>query len=318
APRFEQLNREFEEATRDVHRKDIPFHRALAQRDLHPLLMSSPFMNRAFNKPLGYAGDYQMVSMMLGDPWQGNNTFAKIVNASALRHDAPAAHRNRIDLLQQALTEVSVRTLSTYEHHAPVPDGTNRGGMSADGENRRVKVLNIGCGPAEEILRFAHHESVSAFVDFRLIDFNAETLDYVRINLVPTLQRIRPELGIETEQRSVHEILKMSQEKGHESEFSTGFDLVYCAGLFDYFRDATCSFLLELFYTWINPGGTVLVSNVTPAHSSIAMMGMVLDWNLELRSRESLMSLVPRLGHQKSYVDQTGVNAFLEIRKPRE
>lgn len=305
APRFEQLNGAFEDATRTVSRKDAPYHRALAQRDLHPLLMSSPFMNRAFNKPLGYAGDYQMVSMMLSDPWQGNNTFAKIVNASALRHDAPAAHRNRIELLTRALADVSQQALSDQE-------------ASSSGLAGRVQVLNIGCGPAEEIRRFASSEAISAKVDFRLVDFNEETLNFVRSNLIPEVKRIRPELGIETEQRSVHEILKMSQEGSHESEFATGYELVYCAGLFDYFRDATCGFLVELFYSWLNPGGTVLVSNVTPSHSSIAMMGMVLDWNLELRSQESLLSLVPHLGQQRSYVDDTGVNAFLEIRKPRE
>lgn len=102
APRFAELNGVFEESSREIGKRDLPFYRAFAQRELHPLLMASPFMNRAFNKPLGYAGDYEMVRMMLSEPWEGSNTFAKLVNASALRHDAPAAHRNRIELLQRA------------------------------------------------------------------------------------------------------------------------------------------------------------------------------------------------------------------------
>jgi extracellular factor (EF) 3-hydroxypalmitic acid methyl ester biosynthesis protein len=308
SPRFVELNAAFEEATHSVARRDVAYHRAFAQRELHPLLMASPFMNRAFNKPLGYAGDYQMVRMMLNDPWEGNSTFAKLVNASALRHDAPAAHRNRIRLLTDALVRESQRVMSG-----------EFGGVAPDEDTsppRRVQVLNIGCGPAQEISRFVRQQQVASHVDFRLVDFNAETLDYVKSQLVPEVKRLHPAIGIETEQRSVHELLKMAQEIGLEHTFPTSFDMVYCAGLFDYLRQATCGFLLELFFSWVRPGGLVLVTNVTPQHSSVAMMGMVLDWNLELRNREQMLALAPSIGTQRCYVDETGVNIFLEIRKP--
>ncbi|WP_143544010.1 class I SAM-dependent methyltransferase [Rhodopirellula sp. MGV] len=313
-PKFADLNGEFEEATRQVPRKDAPFHRALAQRELHPLLMVSPFMNRAFNKPLGYAGDFEMVRMMLNDPWEGTNTYAKLVNASALRHDAPAAHRNRIELLQRAITRETYRTLS-----APVLANSRTDlTLSESVPKRRVQILNIGCGPAEEISRFMKSEPASGNVDFRLVDFNRETLDFVESTLIPRARHQRPEMNLVTEQRSVHEILKMAQESGHENAFDQKYDVVYCAGLFDYLRDATCGFLIELFYEWVQPGGIVLVTNVTPNHSSVAMMGMVLDWNLELRNQQDMHNLVPGLGEQQAYVDSTGVNVFLEIRKPAE
>jgi len=60
----------------------------------------------------------------------------------------------------------------------------------------------------------------------------------------------------------------------------------------------------------------VLVTNVTPTHSSVGIMGLVLDWNLELRDEQAMLNLVPHLGSQRTYLDQTGVNVFLEIRKP--
>lgn len=314
-PKFADLNGEFEEATREVPRKDAPFHRALAQRELHPLLMVSPFMNRAFNKPLGYAGDFEMVRMMLNDPWEGTNTYAKLVNASALRHDAPAAHRNRIELLEKAITRETKYALATRSGFLASPNVQAGDVQPLPG---RVQILNIGCGPAEEVARFMHHDSVSEKADFRLVDFNRETLDHVEANLLPKARRVRPEMKLVTEQRSVHEILKMSQESGHENAFKQKYDMVYCAGLFDYLRDATCGFLLELFYEWVHPGGLVLVTNVTPNHSSVAMMGMVLDWNLELRNQQEMKELAPQLGVQETYVDDTGVNVFLEIRKPSE
>ncbi|MEO1527014.1 MAG: class I SAM-dependent methyltransferase, partial [Planctomycetota bacterium] len=254
------------------------------------------------------AGDFQMVRMMLNEPWEGTNTFAKLVNASALRHDAPAAHRNRIELLQTTLLHETFRSLSDrFEPRQNAPPSR------VDG---RVKILNIGCGPAEEVSRFAREETSSSHADFCLVDFNSETLDFVEKNLVPEVKRLRPELRIRTEQRSVHEILKAAEESGNSAGFDTDYELVYCAGLFDYLRDATCGYLIEQFYSWVRPGGMVLVTNVTPSHSSVAMMGMVMDWNLELRSAEDMTNLAPDVGVQRSYVDDTGVNVFLEVRKP--
>ena len=300
-PRFTELNADFEAATKLLDRKDIPVHRAFAQRELHPLFMSSPFMNRAFNKPLGYAGDFEMVRMMLSKPWEGQNTFAKIINAAALRHDAPAAHRNRIDLLEESLSRETNRVLTA-----------NKG-------QERVKILNLGCGPAVEIEQFAESDAACGSTDFTLIDFNTETLDHVRSNMIPKVMRVRPETQIETQQRSVHEIIQMSMGEDADVETHAGhqqYDMVYCAGLFDYFRDTTCGFLIQLFYSWVKPGGLVLVTNVTPAHSSIAIMGLVLDWNLELRDEATMRSLAPELGQQTTYTDETGVNIMLEIRKP--
>ena len=334
-PRLTTLYGEFEEAAHGIDRKYVPYHRAFAQRELHPLMMSSPFMNRAFNKPLGYAGDFEMVRMMLSSPYEGGNTFSKLLNASALRHEAPAAHRNRIDLLEKALRRETYRALaSRYAPNDassdtdPSPGEIESGnagpgdtgpasGVAADDE--RIKIMNLGCGPAVEVMKFAQADSVSAHVNFDLIDFNTETLRHVAENLIPDARAIRPEMVIQTEQRSVHEIIQLSVEGGEKSKSPKPrpqYDMVYCAGLFDYFRDTTCGFLIDLFYSWTKPGGLVLVTNVSPSHSSRAIMGMILDWNLELRDEAGMRSLAPTLGEQKTYVDQTGVNVFLEIRKP--
>ena len=315
-PRLTALYDEFEIASRAIPRKFAPIHRSFAQRELHPLMMSSPFMNRAFNKPLGYAGDFEMVRMMLDDPWEGSNTFAKLLNASALRHEAPAAHRNRIDLLEDALRRETHRVLShSASGQSTASDSATRetGGYAAD-RPRRVQILNLGCGPAVELRNFAASDPASAEVDFTLVDFNPETLGFVRESLVPDALSRRPGLGIQTEQRSVHEIIQLSVQGGRREK--PQYDMVYCAGLFDYFRDTTCGFLIELFYSWVKPGGLVLVTNVTPTHSSIGIMGMVLDWNLELRDERTMRQLAGNLGQSRTYVDRTGVNVFLEIRKP--
>src|SRR5687767_3882421 len=64
--RLHELFELFEIETRRISVEETPVHKAFAQRELHPLLMCDPFNHRIFTKPLGYAGDYQMINMLLG------------------------------------------------------------------------------------------------------------------------------------------------------------------------------------------------------------------------------------------------------------
>jgi extracellular factor (EF) 3-hydroxypalmitic acid methyl ester biosynthesis protein len=293
APKLGELYFRFEESIGQVDRKALPVHRSYVQHELHPLMMCSPFMHRAYTKPLGYAGDYQMVRMMLDEPWDGANSFAKLLNASALRHEAPAAHRNRIRLLAEAIEAEARRVVS---------------------QDRAFRVLNIGCGPAVEVRDFLRaNPGLASRSEFHLVDFNAETLEHVQQDFAPLAEQTGARAVIRTEQRSIHDIIRASVEG--EKEPPAGYDMVYCAGLFDYFRDATCSYLLQLFHSWTSDGGLLLVTNVTPRHSSVGIMGVVLEWNLELRSEAAMLELAPQLGRQSTHLDPTGVNVFLAIRK---
>ena len=47
---------------------------------LHQFFMSSPFPHRAYSKPLGYAGDYEMMRMIQRENAEGPNLFTKFIN----------------------------------------------------------------------------------------------------------------------------------------------------------------------------------------------------------------------------------------------
>jgi len=85
-------------------------HRRHAQKALHPLLLQSPFVLRAFTKPLGYAGDYELVNQIVGDPRQGIGTYSQFVNVMFLQSSLAEAHRARIAILVERLTHVSYST----------------------------------------------------------------------------------------------------------------------------------------------------------------------------------------------------------------
>ena len=115
-------------------------------------------------------------------------------------------------------------------------------------------------------------------------------------------------------QRSVHQLLRAATQGGEE-EF-TGFDIVYCAGLFDYLSQRVCKRLVELFCTMAKPGGLVIVTNVSDDNPSKAWMEYLVEWNLIYRGRKEMEDLVPENVPVQSIniiPDKTGVNLFLEI-----
>lgn len=285
----------FEAAARKIPKEDLSFHRKFIQADLHPLVMRSPFAYRTYRKPLGYAGDYEMVNMMLRDPMEGASTYAEFMNSIFIKMEPAEAHRNRIDIL--------VDYLNAEYIHRPEND-TN------------VNILNVACGPAAEVQRFISNNADSNYYDFTLLDFNSETLQYTEAMLKDLCEKYDRNTSIEFIQASVYSLLKSGAGLGIE-KYSNKFDFIYCAGLFDYLSDKVCRKLLIMFNQWVKPGGKLVVTNVHPKNAVTNWIEHVLEWYLIYRDEEQLLKLAPELGQQRVFSDETGVNIFLEITKEK-
>ncbi|WP_395741770.1 SAM-dependent methyltransferase [Prosthecobacter sp.] len=287
----------FESTAGEIVQDQQPVHRSYIKRQLHPLVLCSPFIYRTFQKPLGYAGDYEMVSMMLRDPYEGSSMFAKILNRLFLDTAPVVAHRNRIKYLKQRLHDETAR-------------------MHAKGKVARI--FNLGCGPAQEIQNFLIDDDLCDHADFLLLDFNDETITNTTRDLESLRARHRRRTGIKLEKRSVHQILKESSRTGAGFEAGS-YDLVYCAGLFDYLSDRICRRLLEVFYDLVAPGGLLIATNVDLSNPSRNWMEYVLEWHLVYRNKEQFAKIAPDKappGSVEVKADETGVNIFLEVRKP--
>ncbi len=289
----------FENTAGEIIQDQQPVHRSYIKRQLHPLVLCSPFIYRTFQKPLGYAGDYEMVSMMLRDPYEGSSMFAKILNRLFLDTAPVVAHRNRIIYLKQRLHDETAR-------------------MHAQGKVARI--FNLGCGPAQEIQNFLIDDDLCDHADFLLLDFNDETITNTTRDLEGLRARHRRRTGIKLEKRSVHQILKESSRTGAGFE-TNSYDVVYCAGLFDYLSDRICRRLLEVFYDLLAPGGLLIATNVDLSNPSRNWMEYVLEWHLVYRDKEQFTKIAPDKappGTVEVKADQTGVNIFLEVRKPAQ
>lgn len=95
------------------------------------------------------------------------------------------------------------------------------------------------------------------------------------------------------------------------------FDVVWSAGLFDYFTDAVFVRLLKRLMTYVQPGGEVVVGNFSTANPSRAYMELIGDWHLHHRNEEHLTRLALEAGAQPHQIrigrEAEGVNLFLHV-----
>ncbi len=287
----------FETFTSTLPDDVLPAHRNYMRRQLHPQVLCSPFAYRTFSKPLGYAGDYEMVNMILRNGWEGDSLFAKVVNMWFLRQPPAQAHRNRIAYLADRLQDETLRA-----RHL----------------GRTARIFNLACGPAHEVQHFLRESLASESAAFTLLDFNAETLQHVEAALTAAKAQSGRRTPLTYVHKSVHQILK---ESGRADRRPAGepYDFVYCAGLFDYLSDQVCRRLMDIMYGWLAPGGLLVATNVEPSNPLRHGMEHLLDWHLIYRTGPEIEQLRPQQAHPdqaRVLADATGTNVFLEVRKP--
>lgn len=292
--------RRFEGIVSKLADEEHPNYYVHLRRQLHPLVLVSPFAQRAFYKPLGYAGDYLMVDMMIRPPEEGDTLFAKIINIWLLGQVPAQAHRNRVEHLERRLIEQTSRV-----RHA----------------GRTAKIFNLGCGPAAEIQRFLGRPDICSHADLTLVDFNEETLLHLSQKIEALNARLPRPVAYRMVKKSVNQILKEAGRLPLREK--NKYDYIYCAGLFDYLSDQACKQLMNVFYEMLAPGGLLLATNATDVLNDAKpfrfSMEYLLDWHLIYRSKDQFAVVAPDLASQEDIqilVEDTGANLFLEVKKP--
>jgi extracellular factor (EF) 3-hydroxypalmitic acid methyl ester biosynthesis protein len=294
-PVIGEIFAEFEVRAAQIDEDRLLTHKHFARREIHPVTMCSPFIHRTYTKPLGYAGDYEMVNMMFRDRWEGANTYAKIVNSIVIISGGAEAHRNRIDRLVSYLEAEGRRALAA---------------------GRRLRVLNIACGPAIEIQKFIRESPLADHCCLELLDFNAETLAYTRTQIDAAIQAGGHKPEVVYIHKSIHDLLQEARGRNEHDDSNDAYDIVYCAGLFDYLSDRICARLMDLFLRWTRPGGFLVATNVHPRNPVRYFIEHLLEWHLIYRDNDQFLSIAPKGGSAVVTEESTGVNVFLEVRKP--
>jgi extracellular factor (EF) 3-hydroxypalmitic acid methyl ester biosynthesis protein len=296
-PAFDAMHERLESVSEGIEAELRPVHQNFAKRQLHPLVLCSPFAYRTYHKPLGYAGDYEMVDMLLRDPYEGSSLFAKVVNLWFWSQWPARAHRNRIQHLKGLLKEEARRTAR---------------------QGRPLRVLNLGCGPAREVQEFLAEEPLSDQAQLSLLDFNEETVQHTSSVLEQLKRRYGRRAAIQVQKKSVQQVLKEGARPVVKAP-DRSYDLIYCAGLLDYLPDRTCAQLMNVLHDWLAPGGLLAATSVEDSKPFRHMLEFVLDWHLIYRSLKKNAALLPKRAaadNARIIKDPTEVNVFIEVRKP--
>lgn len=285
----------FESVSSQIEDEALPAHRAFGQRLLHPFMLMSPFLRRTYTKPLGYAGDYEMMNMIVRNQMEGDSLFGKFANAFLLAQAAPQAVRNRVNFL-----------------HAKIVEETGRVAR----QGRPARISSIACGPAWEAVNFLAHHPLAGHSHFQLLDFDPQTLQYVTHSIHEARKQGGSHATISVVKNSVQNLLRGGNRAVPDE---SRFDLIYCSGLYDYLSDHVCRSLNNYFYQLLRPGGLLVVGNFAPNTPHQNIMEHFAEWFLIYRDSAQLTALAPEAAPLESCVvraEPTGSNIFLEVRKP--
>lgn len=256
-------------------------------------LLAAPIWCQAYTKPRGYCGDYVVMNHIYDGRPAGDTTFARLAQALAVRIGEFVLRRR--DLVQSAIEDAVKR-----DHH-----GT------------RTRIVSVGCGPAREIADFAATGAGAASpVSFVLIDHDEEALRFAGNSITAALAvpGSHPQLHADLRKLSA---LRLLRDLPPVDAFGSA-DLIYSAGLFDYFSDRTCRLLAQRLYEALRPGGALLLGNMKAGTDMIWPLYLIADWPLQYRSAESVMSWASDLpGAEVSLrTETTGYDYLLTVRKP--
>jgi extracellular factor (EF) 3-hydroxypalmitic acid methyl ester biosynthesis protein len=292
---FNNQHERFEELASSVRPEFRRIHENFVRRHWQNLFLCSPFGHRTYYKPLGYAGDYEMMNMIHRNRPEGNSVFAKLIHFLLVSQWPAKSVRNRIAYLKEQILRETTRVLCL---------------------KRPCKILNVGCGPAQEIQYFLRDSAPSRDTQITLLDFDDETLHHARAKLVNLNRQYGHRVRVETQRVSVYQLLRRGAFRD-KNALDGKYDLIYCTGLFDYLPNETCRSLVQLFHSSLEPDGLVVVANMKDEKPFRYFIEFVLDWHLIYRDTNVLSTFAPKCALDTSRVEaeDTSVNLFLHVRR---
>ncbi len=163
-----------------------------------------------------------------------------------------------------------------------------------------VELLNVASGPARDLMEL--YQKINAEkLETTCVEMDSNAIEYASKLNKPFLNQIE----------FIHKnIFRFKNQKQ--------YDVVWSAGLFDYFDDKAFKMLLKKFVSWTKPGGQVVIGNFTPANPSRPVMELIGDWYLNNRDERHLIRLAREIGINRERIsigiEPEGINLFLHIK----
>jgi hypothetical protein len=269
----------------EIETDRLDAHLTFFREQLSPIIHQAPFSNRAYNKPRGYAGDFEMMNQLYRNALEGPNLFARALHHYFINEPAGQAVRNRKDYLIQKIHE----TLNLCK------------------DKPKVRILSVASGPARELQDLIKSLPADCpHIELHLIDQDEESLKGAQFEIRRMGHHEKVTL------KMVHASIKQIIVQGVPQK---DYDLIYSAGLFDYFSDPVAQTAASRLYDAAAPKGTVVIGNFSLHNPTLPLMNMAWDWHLIYRSAQDLERLFRHVGPLKIEAEPLGINLFAVIKK---
>lgn len=254
-----------------------------------PYIYGAPFAARAYYKPRGYAGDYEMMNHLYRGEIAGRTLYDQCMHKYFVEEPAGLAVRNRGYYLLEKLKELFA------QHPMQEP----------------LKIISVASGPAVEQQMFLQ-ESRSHYgrpVSFTCLDQDEESLKYAQRQIGSIERFVKSGYDFQFRNLAIRNVIARGLPE-------KDYDLVYSAGLFDYFTEPVAQMAAQKMMTSLKPGGRLIIGNFSKNNPSADFMELWLDWNLIYRSPEDLERIFGGLGGKLTIEKEPlGVNLFVVIEK---
>ncbi|HAR63783.1 MAG TPA: hypothetical protein DF296_00075 [Candidatus Margulisbacteria bacterium] len=245
-----------------------------------PIAHQSAFCKYTFDKPRGYAGDFEAMEYIWNGKinpdmhrYLGTTEVGRVINAFTLDSANCRANESRVYRFKDIISK------SAYK-----------------------KVASIGSGSAIEIREFLKEHPTNE-KSFFLYEQDKDAIRRVKqkvTNFNPDIHYFRGNI--------IKTILK-DQNK---------YDLIYSSGLFDYFNIDSSTRLVAALWNKLEDGGSLIITNAHPNNPTKLWMEYVGDWYLIYKTNSEMYSLADNLDRINSIdlsLDHMNVYQYLHITK---
>ncbi len=166
--------------------------------------------------------------------------------------------------------------------------------------DRPLRILNIASGPCRDVLEVFERIQAEK-LKIHCVEMDSRAIAYSK-NLLGAHAG-----SVEFTQKNIFRF--HTREK---------YDLIWSAGLFDYFEDDVFVELLSKVYSWCAPSAEIVIGNFSVFNPSRSYMEKIVDWYLFHRTEKNLKELALKAGFNKGQItvksEALGVNLFLHIK----
>ena len=242
------------------------------------------FIGRAFQKPLGYAGDYWMMELLQMDELRGESLYERFLHMCSRESAMGRSVRRRGEIARQRMEELIASS------------------------DRPLRIVSLGCGPAIEVRQLLRDcPSFPHKVEFLLVDQDERALEACQDRLGRTLAERGddPPVELHSLHFSLRQLIapKRGAERALVRDVLSGVDFIYSMGMFDYLGQPLARRSLAALYSLLRRDGRLFIGNLMRVPESSWVMDYCMAWTLNYRTAYEMLDLVNGIQPMPGQVD---------------